>query len=532
MRNFLNLNRQAFIYFTPLGLVLIYFFLKSLSFPLHDFANSYFPAHITANSEEPEVILFDIYNYNEYIWDLGYREVLGDFYLNSPFNAVAFYPLTYVQNAYSAKAIFNCISILLFLISLYQLHKRLGKGIKWLIVAVPILFFIPLRNQIMFGQTYFLVFSLVIIAYMLFEKQKRISGSSLLVTAALLKVFPVAYGLPFLFKREWKTIFKTIIIAIVFLALSIAFTRTSIWETYFFEVIPNAIKNKSTVNFQYNAQSMDVFLKTFLVKDEYYNPSAIFDNEQLYYALKWIYKSVVVGIAISLSFSRKSELFALLSIWVVALFLIQSRTATYAQVLWLIPAFYIMSLSISKTKIIVFLIVLFLVCNMPISSLESLPLVFKFSRLWLSLILAGLFYSSFNKKINYKYIALGFLILLPLHLDIFSKPKKDNSTYVLEQQKHFMIYDFYEEKGVLIYRAIGKNGNEFVSTNLSIKSFDEAACSIVNNQIEVNGKQLTDTADLKKKPILINDCEVFFLTDSRSRRGAYTIKKIDICNSF
>ncbi|MDH7913361.1 glycosyltransferase family 87 protein [Winogradskyella sp. SYSU M77433] len=532
MRNFLNLNRQTLIYFTPLGLVLIYFFLKSLSFPLHDFANSYFPADITSNSEEPELILFDIYNYNEYIWDLGYKEVLGDFYLNSPFNAVAFYPLTYVQNAYIAKAIFNCISILLFIISVYLLYQRLGKSKRWLIVAVPILFFIPLRNQIMFGQTYFLVFLLVVIGYVLFEKQKRLSGSSLLVTAALLKVFPIAYGLPLLFKREWKTILTAIIVAIVFLALSIAFTGISIWETYFFEVIPNAIKNKSTVNFQYNAQSMDVFLKTLFVKDDYYNPSAIFDNEQLYYALKWIYKSVVIGIAISLSLSRKNELFALLSIWVVTLFLLQSRTATYAQVLWLIPAYYIMSLSISKTKIIVFLVVLFLVCNLPIASLEPLPLVFKFSRLWLSIILAGLFFFSFNTKINYKYIALGFVILLPLHFDMFSKPKKDNSTYVLEEQKHFMIYDFYEEKGVLTYVALGKNGNEIVATNISIKSFDEASYTIVNNQVVVNGKQITDTPDLKKKPVLVNDCEVFFLTDSRSRRGAYTIKKIDICNSF
>lgn len=532
MKVFFKQNKNELIYLIPLGLTLVYLFWKSLSFPLHDFSNSYFPAHLAINNSQPEQILFDIYNFNQYIWELGYEDVLADFYLNSPFNSTFFYPFALIENAHVAKSVFNSLSILLFIISTYVLFRRFGEKVKWLIIAIPVLFFIPLRNQIFFGQTYFLVFALVVLSYVFFEKNKNTFGGSLLVTAVMLKVFPVIYGFPLLFKKQWRAILLAVVIVIISLLVSLMISGTSIWETYIFDVTPNAIKNKSAVNFQYNAQSMDVFLKTVFVKDSYYNPSAIFDNEQLYYTLKWIYKSVIIGVAISFSFSYKNKLFALLSIWVVALFLIQSRTATYAQILWLIPAFYVIYLSISFYKKAGFLIVLFLVCNIPIPNLELLPLVFKFSRLWLSIILAMLFYFSLKKRVNYGCVLLGFLMLLPLHLDMFSKPKVSNSEYVLNQKNHFMIFDFNVKDDVLVYNALGKNGNEFVFTEIPIDSFDENSCSIINNQIVLNGKQITNTPALKKKPVLVNNCEVFYLTDSKSRRGAFTIKKVNICNTF
>ena len=157
--------------------------------------------------------------------------------------------------------------------------RRFGKPTKWLLVLAPLLCFVSLRNQILFGQTYFLIFALVVLSFYVFEKQKHSLGASFLAFAALLKIFPVLYGLPLMFKKNWKGIGITISIGILLLVMSLFITGTSIWEPYIFEVMPNAIKNKSTVNFQYNAQSMDVFLKTLFVKDMYYNPEAYFNNE-------------------------------------------------------------------------------------------------------------------------------------------------------------------------------------------------------------------------------------------------------------
>jgi len=530
MKNLIKESKGTLVYFLPLSLLLSFLFWKSLSFPLHDFANSYFPAHIITNSNTPETILFDIYEFNSYIWDLGYDEVLADFYLNSPFNTVAFYPFSLIDNAYLAKAIFNGLCSFLFLLAMYCLYKRFGKKTLFLIVAIPILFYIPLRNQILFGQTYFLVFVLVVFGFLWIERHKNIYGGLALVFAVALKIFPVIYGIPLLVKKQWKALLMTFGLGVILLAISIWFTGITLWETYFFEVLPNAIKNKSTVNFQYNAQSIDVFLKTLFIQDAYYNPAAVFDNERLFFIIKWLLKSVIIGVAVSLSFSNKKNLFALLSIWVVALFLMQSRTATYAQVLWIIPAFYIFSSKLHIYKQIGFFAVLFVMCNLPLSSLKELPLFFKFSRLWLTIILAILFYSSFNKKVNYKYIGLGLLILLPLHLDLFSHQQNNHSEYVLEEKKYFMIYDFENDNNTLTYKALGKGGRIVEKTNIKLTNFDTDSYTIENNQITHNGLQITNDPSLKKKPVLVNDCEVYYLTDSKSRRGAFTIKKINICN--
>ena len=530
MKQITKINGFSIVYILPLFLAIIYFLIQSFSFSLHDFSNSYFPAHIVANNNAPETILFDIYEFNNYIWQLGYDEVLADFYLNSPFNATVFYPFTFIEDAYLAKSIFNILGSLLFIISIYYLIKRYRKKALWLAMAIPVIFYVPIRNQVLFGQSYFLVFALIVFSFLFFEKRKNVLGSVFLVLATLLKVFPVVYGLPLLFKKQWKAVFAAILMALILFVASVLLSGTAIWDSYFFEVLPNAIKNKSSIDFHYHAQSMDVFLKTLFIKDPYYNPKGLFDNEQLFYSIKWLIKSVVIGVAIACSVSNKKNIWTVLSIWIVTLFIVQSRTATYAQILWIIPALHIYSSSMYRLKKIIFFIVLFLACNLPIASLESLPLFFKFSRLWLSIILALLFYSSINNKISYKYIGLGFLILLPLHLDMFSKVTKDNSSYILRQKDHFMVYDFNVDGKYLAYNVIGKNGRETKITNIKIDKFNTQSCSLVDNQIMLDGKQITNTPALKKKPVLINECEIYYLTDSRSRRGAFTIKKINVCD--
>ena len=209
------------VYLIPLALLLCYFLCNSISFPLHDFSNNYFPAYIVANSNTPEIILFDIYMYNNFIWDLGYEEVLADLYLNSPFNAVAFYPFMFIQDAYIAKSVFNILSCVLFLIAIYGLFKRYGKKTLWFVIFIPILFYVPIRNHILFGQTYFLIFALVSFSFLWFERHKNCYGAMALVFAVALKVFPIFYGIPLFFKQQWKSLLIIVILGFSILGLSI-----------------------------------------------------------------------------------------------------------------------------------------------------------------------------------------------------------------------------------------------------------------------------------------------------------------------
>lgn len=524
---FKSLKKFPLVYFSPLFFVVFYFFYQSLTFNLHDFSNSYFSARmIREGVAHPQ--LFDIYNFNNYIWKLGYKNVLVDFYLNSPFTISFFYPFSYIENPYAAKAIFNIISIVLFFWSLCLLIRNKFEGRYYVLLLLPILFFVPIRNQILFGQSYFLIFSLVTFGFLYIENKNERLGASLLSISILLKLFPIFYGVTLLFYKNWKAIIMGIISSFILVSLSVFISGIAIWDTYLLEVLPNAIKNNSTVDFRYNTQSVDVFLKSLFIKDSYYNPDGLYNNERLYVLFKLLFKSVIIAFSIRLSFINKKNLFKLFSIWVVALFLLQSRTATYAQVLWIVPMVCLLNQKISNVKKIVSLLILFIICNIPVYQLESLPIFFKFSRLWFTILLAILFYSSFSVKLINKWFIPVLVVLLPLHLGIFKKNVDNISKYVLEEKEYFLIYDYFENQGTLFIKALGKQGDQTINTNIPVSSFNENISEVVDYQIKIEDQIIIEDYSLKKKPVLINNTDLYYLTDHHSRRGAYTLKKISI----
>ena len=523
-------------YLFPIVLLIIFYLIRSLSFPLHDFSNSYFAADLINNVTSPEKTLFDIYAFNSYAWDAGYPEVLIDFYLNSPFTLPAFLPLTFIENAYLAKMLFNVFSSLLFIHSVFLLIKTKvsTKNYRIFILLIPLIFYVPIRNQILFGQSYFLIFSLLIYFIYYLERNKQVLSVAFLSFAALLKVFPLFYGIILIINKQWKAILAGILITLLIVGISIPITGWKLWEMYFLEVLPNAMANNSTVNFQFNAQSIDVFLKTIFVLDPYYNPNALYDNKIAYIVIKWIVKSIIIGFALSLSITNKEKVFKLLSIWVVTLFLLQSRTATYAQILWVIPAFYVFNSKMSSVYKVLFFSLLFLTCNIPISKLQHLPLFFRFSRLWLTLIISSIFYFDVKEKtsysVNIRAILATIIVMAPLNIKTLLTDNNSMGEYVLTKN-YFMIHDFKAIDGKLNYSALGKNGNENIQTDIPISSFDNTACTIIENQIFIHGKQLTDNSALKKNPVLVNNNEVYYLSDFNSRRGAFTLKKINIQTS-
>ncbi len=520
-------NKFPALYLGPLFFVLFYFLFQSLTYNIHDFSNSYFSAKLIRESLSSN-LLFDIYEFNTYIWNLGYTNVLVDFYINSPFTITFFYPFTFIENPYVAKAIYNLICIVLFSWSLYLLVRDKFKKRYEILFFLPILFFVPIRNGILFGQSYFLIFALVVFGFLSIENKKEKLGVSLISIVVLLKIFPVFYGVALLFYKNWKAIMVGIISSLILISFSIVISGVPIWETYLLEILPNAIQNNSTVDFRYNAQSMDVFLKTLLIEDSYYNPDALFNNEQVYILLKWLFKSVVIALTVGLSFKNKKNLFRLLSFWVVALFLLQSRTATYAQILWIIPMICLLNQKISNIKKIVSLLVLLIICNIPVYQLEPLPIFFKFLRLWFTILLSLLFFSSFSIKPDYKWFIMALVVLLPLHLGIFKKTEKNISTYVLKEKEYFLIYDYFENEGSLHVKTLGKKGNQTINLNIPISVFNENISEVVGNQIKLGDQLILEDYSLKKKPVLVNNKELYYLTDHHSRRGAFTLKKINI----
>ena len=533
MRSFFRKNNQLLIYLLPTIWICGYLFYRSLNFGVHDFGNSYFAAKMVQDEDVPLTDLYDITAFNSYVWGLGHDEIVLDFYLNSPFTSVAFYPLGSIANAFWGKVIFNIISLFVFLLTLFYLCKDYVRTNTWLLLTIPIVFFVPIRNHILFGQSYFLILGLMFFAFRALERKKSGWAASLLSLAILTKFFPIFYGIIWFIQKRWKAIAYGVGCCLLLVGLGVLLTGADLWKFYFFEALPQAIESKTTIDFRTNYQSMDVFLKQLFIKDTYYNPSAIFDNEKMYVFLLWVFKTLVLGAGIHILMLYRQKLLESLAILVVVLFLLQSRTATYAQILWVIPLAVVWNSRLNKKLKLVFLFLLFLIANVPLGKLAPFPIGVQFLRLWLFIVAGLLFYYSFSRKLpSWKPIVFAFVLLLPLHLNAIRGSEDDQSVYVLPKKTHFMITDFGVERENLWYSVLGRDGIDTIHTSIPIRSFDSDEVILRDNELYIAEERIVLPPSLKKNPILINDCELYFLTDHRSRRGAFTLKKVTICNTL
>jgi len=528
---FLSVSKSnTLLYLLPTLALLVYLLIVAQNAPLHDYATSYFAAHMIKNGLLPESYLFDIYQFNKYVWSQGYPKDLVDFYLNSPFTATAYYPFALVSNAVLSKTIFLSISSILFLIALFILAFNYLNKSRWILGLIPVIFFVPIRNNILFGQSYLLIFSLCVFAFYFFKLNRSNWGSSILSLAVLIKIFPLLYALPLLIKRKWKALGIFAISCIVLFLISGIVGGFAFWKVYLFEVFPNAILNESSIGYASNAQSIEVFLKNLFIEDKYYNPTVITDSNLAYRLSSWFLKSIVLGVAIYASLFHRHKWYKLLCIWVVSMFLLQSRTATYAQVLWLIPLFDVMKNQTNLQRKLLFICILGLVCNFPFHWLQQQPLIVEFSRLWLSIGLFVIYFYELEVNKIYRFVGIALLASSPFYLPkIVASPQENNSVYVLDSKEYFIIYDYGVNKNHMVYSAIGIRGDTTIQTSIEVHSFDTTNCSIINGQVYFEDQQLTYNHSLKKKAAVINDCELYYLTDHHGRRGAFSLKKIPLC---
>ena len=103
----------------PLLLLCGYYGYKAIDFPIHDFANYYFGGKFLVEGHFNSDIYFP-YEFNKAIFHLGHSGIFASYAPNTPFLAV-FFALFSIFSLAVAKLIFNGISVVLLVFSLYRL---------------------------------------------------------------------------------------------------------------------------------------------------------------------------------------------------------------------------------------------------------------------------------------------------------------------------------------------------------------------------------------------------------------------------
>ncbi len=507
--------------FLPLILLCAFYACRAMAFPIHDFSNYYFAGKLLATGNFDSEMYFP-YQFNKAISDLGYHGIFASYAPNSPFLALLFVPFS-LTSVMMAKLVFNLISIGLFVFSLCRIFSLYRLNPK-MALLIPLLFFVPIKNSLLFGQVYFLLFFLLAEGWIAYEKERWKPMAAFWALAILLKVFPVFLVLLLLFKKRGKALLYLGLSCLSFGGVSLIFTGTDIWIFYLREVLPKASNGEIATAFVDNYQSVLMFLKRCFVYDSFENPSPFAQASSFFTVTVFAFKMGVLSLCFFIS-RKERDGFYTFSFWTMAMLLLSPYGSTYTFMLAVFPFLALVKSELSNVKKAVLFGMLFLICNLSLSLFLENQFPYSYLRLFLLLAFTlGFVLFEYQKATLIKaFVVSGIIFFIGT---FFEQQPPHKSEAVAIEGSPTLMYDYEINGKKLTYWYWNEKGAEKASMlmdNYRLKSLE-----IKNNQVFQNDRQLTFDKSHKIKPVVINDTTLIYLSDYGRGIGFYTLRKFNI----
>ncbi len=511
--------------FLPLFLLCCFYGYKAIDFPIHDFANYYFGGQFLAEGRFNSGIYFP-YVFNKMIAGSGHDNIFVSYAPNTPFLAFCFLPFC-LFTVTAAKFIFNWISIGLFVLSIWRLFSFYKINPKWALL-IPILFLVPIKNNLLFGQVYLLLFFLLSEGWLAYERERWKSMALFWGLAILLKVFPALLILFLVFRKQWKALCYLALSCLLLLAISLFFTGIDIWLFYGKEVLPKASNGEIANSFVDNYQSVFMFLKRLLVYQDIENPDPFFNSGSWFAATVFAFKIGVLAIGYFVSQRNANTIFAF-AYWILATILISPYGSTYTFILLLFSFFALLKTDSSTAKKRVVFSLLLLLNNLPLSLFMENPFPLSYLRMFALLLFFGLLVSLVYHDVRWKVLTA--VTVLPMIVVLFFKPVKTEKSTILLKDAPILIYDYqvqtHSEINYYFLTARFWDGKEkTIFWEAKIKAFQPL--TLKNNQVFYQNRQMTFDQSHKLKPMLIDHKTILFLSDYDRGIGFYTLRKIEL----
>ena len=504
----------------PLLILCLFYVYRASDFAAHDFANYYFGGMFLADGNFDTQIYFPEH-FNKAIARLGYDNIFTSFAPNTPFLALVFVPLALLPLS-AAKIIFNLIGIGLFFFSLIRLMQRYNFPLI-IILLLPAIFLTPVKNTILFGQVYFVMFFLLAEFWLAYEKSEDKKAAICLSAAILLKVFPLLIVLLPLFQRRFRFLAWLSLSLLIMLSLTIAVTGADVWIFLIEVVLPKASAGEISGEFVTGYQSVLMFLKELFIYHRVENPDPIFDSPILYSTLLLMVKVFVIAIGF-MAVRKAANKYMWFGFWVFATILISPYGSTYSFILLIFPLIGIITSDINQWKKIAAILLIFMTCNFPIGAISEDLFPLSFLRL-IFLLFLFVFILDMLKEIRYKYVILAFGIsILGIYLPI--RERGQDPGYLLPKDSPILIYDFELSASGLNYKYWTTDGPKNGYQKLPYQKQMGAVCD--RNRIFYQGIEIASGTGNKKNPIVIDDKLMIFLSDENRGIGFYTLRSVDI----
>jgi hypothetical protein len=288
------------------------------------------------------------------------------------------------------------------------------------------------------------------------------------------------------------------------------------------EVLPKASNGEIATGFVDNYQSVFMFLKRCFVFETIENPNIFYNYPTLFSALMIAFKIGILGIGYFIS-KRNSNALFVLSYWILAMILLSPYGSTYTFILLLFPFLALLKSEISIGKKVLFLGILFLINNVPLSLFIENKFPFSYLRLIALLLFFGLTIALVHKNIRWKTVAT--MSFIPLVFILFFKIGKLEKSTILLEDGPILVYD-YEINNNSLIGCFWDGKEKVILWKPKIHSFEPL--KLKNNQVFYRNQQLTFDKSHKLKPILINGKTLLYLSDYDRGIGFYTLRKITL----
>lgn len=502
-------DSKSFVYLIPTLLLGIFFIIKYYNAPIGDFGNYYYASWFLKQGNWG-LWIYEPYQFNLAIYDLGQRNFFLNYAPVPPLSALLYLPFTFFSIT-KAKLIWNSIMLLLLVWSLRRLYNYSKVDVR-LLLLLPLLVFVPLQNNIKEGQSYVLLFFLLVEGFIQYTK-KNVGFMALCWGLSIhLKISP-AFVLFFLFfQKDIKSISLVLFNIVLLTIISLPLIGFDVWHNYILKILPRLYNGEINNTYAYNYQSFQVMLKTIFVPDVLHNANAKFNNILLYVQLLTCFKIFIYGLGILFSWSTNSTA-QKFSIWLVISLLVSGYGNSFSLVLLLIPLFNFSNRwALTDYRFILILGLIIMIANMPIGALKDLNIPLKFLRFWVLLALFIFILYSSKVKVKWYYFTV---LLLPFV--VIQRVAFNAQNYVLSKDEAFLIYDFK-----LMPRAI----------QISYFDVKGPAVKIVPSQLVANKTQyfhVHSNLGTHVSYCKFNDSLMIYLSDENRGVGFNTlrIKKIE-----
>ncbi len=224
----------------------------------------------------------------EWIWfqrHKDHREIaqpLVGFVPNPPLCAAPLLPLAWLP-ALAAKRVWISFNLVFLAASLWILHRV--TQLPWRrVLLITGLCVLPLRMNFNFGQYYVVILLLICLAYYALWRGHRVTAGSWIAAAAWFKLFPAAFLILFLRRRDWRAVTGLLAGLAALGIVSVIIFGLDIHRVWLIEILPRALRGDLVGPYALQWSSFTSLWHRLFVFEPELNPAPLINSVWLYAA--------------------------------------------------------------------------------------------------------------------------------------------------------------------------------------------------------------------------------------------------------